>query len=352
MLKTLLFLFSVFNLFSSQQMFGQEFNFSLFSPQTFVNPIGIEEIEPSAIESIENEDFLLVADDKNPALSVVSMKEGKKVGTVICETKIPNCDLFGKENHKWEAMARDGDDYYIIGAYRKSREYDNEKIFFRFKVNKVKASEFKITSIIRLEVENIFKDVPAGDLRVEGLAVRKTGNATELIIGIRNNDVNNKNVDETKREVFTLKLIAGKKNLNSYTTDHFFRFDPKHTRFYPELPQKDKFPFHLSSLEYVPQLKGFLIVTSTEDEGNNFFGNALWFMSDDKIAKKDFTPVKITENSDFEADMKAEGLCVISNSDNKYHLAIVFDNDKALKNGKSMESKLYFYDLSATLPVK
>lgn len=336
MLKILLILFSIFILFSNEQIFGQEFDFSLFSPEKFAKPqgekVGIESIEPSAIVAIENGDFLLIADDKNPELLVVSRKKSVVVGTASCDVKTPTCNLFPPKNSKWEAMAQDGDEIYIIGAFRKNE--NNEKNLLSFKIKKETESKFMIHSVIKFEITNIFGGISDSDPRVEGLAIRKCGDNKELLIGIRNKDVDNKKNTKAERRIFVRKLIKNNK-LNSFTIEPFFDFDPK-------LAQNDNFPFHLSSLEYITQLKGFLIVTSTEEEGTNkFFGNALWFMSNDEIKKRSYKPIKITK-TDFAPDMKAEGLCLLSNSGNKYRLAIVFDNDKR------KDSELYFYDLAVT----
>ena len=43
---------------------------------------------------------------------------------------------------------------------------------------------------------------------------------------------------------------------------------------------RDGLPSELTSLEYVPELAGCLVVTATEDEENAFHGNTLWFVPD------------------------------------------------------------------------
>ncbi len=60
-------------------------------------------------------------------------------------------------------------------------------------------------------------------------------------------------------------------------------------------------------MEYVPALKGFLVVTATEDADNVFHGNTLWFVADDTtgVARK----IEV-----FGVAMKAEGLAVLGAS--------------------------------------
>ena len=36
----------------------------------------------------------------------------------------------------------------------------------------------------------------------------------------------------------------------------------------------------LCSMEYVPALRGFLVITASEDSDNAFHGNTMWFVAD------------------------------------------------------------------------
>ncbi len=47
-----------------------------------------------------------------------------------------------------------------------------------------------------------------------------------------------------------------------------------------EAEQREGYTSELTSLEYVPALEGFLVVTASEDETNAFHGNTLWFVPD------------------------------------------------------------------------
>ena len=102
---------------------------------------------------------------------------------------------------------------------------------------------------------------------------------------------------------------------------------------------------HLSSLEYVPSWKGFLILTSSENPRTVPHGNALWFLpvtsEDLKVDKfKEVSPIKVL---DFDDSRQAEGLCVISEGQvgkaqtRKAQIAIVYDNDKSDKVPASLQ---------------
>ena len=60
----------------------------------------------------------------------------------------------------------------------------------------------------------------------------------------------------------------------------------------------------LTSLEYVPAMGGFLVLTATEDADNAFHGNTLWLVADGETRRA-------RPYATFEVAMKAEGLAVL-----------------------------------------
>jgi len=56
-------------------------------------------------------------------------------------------------------------------------------------------------------------------------------------------------------------------------------FDAGKSTYVDETGKKET-PYRLSSIEYVQEWKGFLVITSTEDDKNMFHGNKLWFIPD------------------------------------------------------------------------
>ena len=103
----------------------------------------------------------------------------------------------------------------------------------------------------------------------------------------------------------------------------------------------------LSSIDYLPEWNGFFILTSTEDSSNQYHGNTLWFLSNEKISasrpaqlqpdKLKLGDLRLVEPQKvwlFGLDSKAEGLCVLSEEAassgrqaRRARLAIVYDND-------------------------
>ena len=75
----------------------------------------------------------------------------------------------------------------------------------------------------------------------------------------------------------------------------------------------------------MPAWNGFFILTSTEDRSNRYHGNTLWFLSDEKISgscpgqlppdKLKLADLLLVEPQKvwlFGLDVKAEGVCVLS----------------------------------------
>jgi hypothetical protein len=91
----------------------------------------------------------------------------------------------------------------------------------------------------------------------------------------------------------------------------------------------------LTSLHYLPAWKGFFVVTATEDKGNAFHGNTLYFLPADEIpaGQGAAAPHRVY---DFEVAMKAEGLTDLpgpagpdagSDPARTARLLVTFDND-------------------------
>ncbi len=281
-----------------------------------------EHVEPSAVEPV-NERFFLVADDQSADLHVV-----KNNGKIVRQLKLGE---FKKP--KWEAMAHDGEYYYIVGSHAvKLDEPDVEKLTkklaqrsrllrFKLKNTKGKASEIEVAEVVEMNVSEAFKaagfyneDPFKNNLKIEGLAARRDADGkTRLVFALREpHDV---------MHILSAVLPDEPENGERLAPEPFFTF---------EAGSIGTIPFRLSSLEYAARWKGFFIMTSTEEaETNAFSGNALWFVSDEAIeesAPKNHVAARILRL--FAADMKAEGLCVLPGAtEKKLRLAKVFDND-------------------------
>jgi hypothetical protein len=281
-------------------------------------------IEPSAVEPIGNGKLLLVADDKQSDLFIVDAETGVIAGQRLSIGK-------ASTNPKWEAMAKDGKDYYILGT--------KCSCLYRFSLkNEAETDPAKIN--VDLESGPIaIKGEIGADARVEGLAVWvNDNNEKELIFGIRDTP------GKALLRVYRAKISDGELSLLE-----FFAFVAKK-------PDAQPVEWHISSLEYDQALDGFLVITSTEDDQNNrFYGNKLWFVSRKNLKSsepssstgtfKDATKIMI-EGKVFDSTMKAEGLAIID--DARSRMALVFDNDY---NKTKQTAKLAVFTVSDLIEI-
>ena len=279
-------------------------------------------IEASGVQPIGDGHRVLVAHDKHPALFVVDLATGRIVGEPITSPKFPEATRLG--GPKWEGMARDAEgNYYIIGAHvgKTDEERAEKSVLLRFRLKDSDQPAIDDASVVRWDVsrslESALKasglgDKAVGQRKVEGLALRESKKSDgspcrELAIGLR--------APTDKVRTFVADISA------SSSAD-------------AELELRPLFAFHadpvegqaseLTALEYVPALGGYLVITASEDEGNAFHGNTLWFVADGQSDRAH----KIAT---FEVAMKAEGLTYLGaekdGSHTKVKLLITYDND-------------------------
>lgn len=183
-----------------------------------------------------------------------------------------------------------------------------------------------------------YRDPRKNEVNIEGLTVRTLrdplGHPTsrELVIGLRepHNPIRVYAADITARPTPNAKLAL----------KPLFTFDAG---------ERAGIRSQLSSIDYMPEWNGFLILTSTEDKNNRFHGNTLWFLSNEKISASrpaelppdklklaDLRPVQPQKVWVFGLDGQAEGVCVLSeeaasrgNRERRARLAFVYDNDTA-----------------------
>ena len=283
-------------------------------------------IEPSAVEPIGNGKLLLVADDKQSDLFIVDAETGVIAGHRLSIGKAIST------NPKWEAMAKDGKDYYILGT--------KCSCVYRFSLkNEAETDPAKINVEIESGPIAIKGEIGGTDARVEGLAVWvNDNNEKELVFGIRDTP------GKALIRVYRAKISDGELSLLE-----FFAFVAKK-------PDAQPVEWHISSLEYVQALDGFLVITSTEDDRTNqFYGNKLWFVSRTNLKSsepssstgtfKDATKTMI-EGKVFDSTMKAEGLAIID--DARSRVALVFDNDY---NKTRQTAKLAVFTLSDLIEI-
>lgn len=307
----------------------------------FKNAVGLE---PSAVEPIGDGTNLLVADDKTQALLIVNARTREV-------TRLKQPIQRANSSPKWEALAKDRrNNYYLIGVYAG---------LFRFHL-KDEAEKDPAKIEIEGEVEQLTLNQPAGPNCapsipadpnycglpvIEGLAVWvNESKEEELVVGTRDDASDFIRVSRAK-------LTADKR----LTLKPFFQFAA------PKVETNEKVKWHLSSIEYVPDWGGFLVVTSTEDCLNKFYGNMLWFVSNEALKGSQqkqnppacgevVTPIK---SEVFEPAMKAEGLAVLPTTDKaKLRVVIVFDNDYARRGSTRDAAALAFAELSKPFQTK
>jgi hypothetical protein len=306
-----------------------------------------KKIEPSAVEPIGDGKLLLVADDENKNLIVVETLTGR----IKQQLKLSNFD----KKPKWEAMARDLEGaYYVIGSHSvkdPAEEDAQQKLkdrsrLFRFRLKSDGADGTPLTideaSVVEwnimdaLAIEGYSSDPSKNKVKIEGLAVRtlqdvaKSTTVRELVIGLRQ-------PDEPVR-VYVADITQLPVPNASLTLRPLFRF---------YAGNREGVRSQLSSIEYLPTWSGFLILTSTEDTSNNFHGNTLWFLPDEKISaaspanpqldKLKLSDLQLLEPQKvwvFGVNSKVEGLCILSEEAGSdkiqtrhARLALVYDND-------------------------
>ena len=276
-------------------------------------------IEASGVEPIGDGSRLLVAHDKDPALYVVDARSGRILGEPLTSPHFPKKNEAGP---KWEGMARDSDgNYYLIGAHngKTDAERATKSVLIRFRLTDGDTT-IDDASIITWHVGRTLEAV----LKAEGMPAEEVA----------------------KRKVEGLSIREQGRTCASppralYRPPRAERQDPRlHGRHHrppspdAELELKPAFNFpaekcegeasELTSLEYVPALAGFVVITASEDAANAFHGNTLWFVHDGDTNRAQ-------KVATFEVAMKAEGVAVLgvekTARGTAVKLLITYDND-------------------------
>jgi hypothetical protein len=278
-------------------------------------------IEASAIEPIGDGHRLLVAHDKDPALYIVDTQHGQILGAPLTSPRFPKKNEAGP---KWEGMARDSDgNFYLIGAHngKTDEERNTKSVLIRFRLKDGDAPTIDDASITTwhiarsLEAALKAEGMTPEDVakrKVEGLSIREQKSdgspaRRELYIGLRE--------PKDKIHVFMADITA------SPSPDAELELKPAFS--FPA-DKREGEASELTSLEYVPALAGFLVVTASEDAANAFHGNTLWFVADGETKRAE-------KVATFEVAMKAEGLAILGADKDgprtTVKLLIAYDND-------------------------
>jgi hypothetical protein len=279
-------------------------------------------IEPSGVLPIGDGAYLLVADDNTRDLLIVEKQSGKILRTNLV---IPGLN----RNADWEAMAKDGDEFYLIGS---------KGLLFRFRLNEQEKdpSKIQVTESKEIPINNfelVKTELKGRRPEIEGLAIYANDEKTELVVGIREHQTAN------KPRTGAIHFFRAEIQEQGLTLKPFFNFDATE----PPVPGAPELAWHLSSIEHIPAWSGFLVMTTTENK-DRYYGNVLWFVQEDQLkqnanAQGTFRAVVPTNSKVFQESLtggrpgiKAEGLAVMSDGDSKgskqtLSVVIVFDND-------------------------
>jgi hypothetical protein len=293
-------------------------------------------LEAAGVEPIGDGRLLLVAHDKKVPLLVIETATGLQVGPLL------TCDKFPAEtpkSSKWEGMARDSEgNYYLVGSHsgKMQGERDEHAQLIRFRL-KIQPGSSGSLDEVAIEQGSVIAWRPASPLiqvlqhegldakavderKFEGLAIRELPAGPdgrvrrELVIGLRQ-------PDDLVR-TFVSDITVPPAPDAELALSRLFAFDPG---------DREGSRNQLTSLEYLPAWKGFLVVTATEDDQNAFHGNTLWFVTDDRITQGSGSPIRAEKVWTFEAAMKAEGLCVLPQAGvsdpGSVRLVVTYDND-------------------------
>jgi hypothetical protein len=146
-----------------------------------------------------------------------------------------------------------------------------------------------------------------GERKIGGLAIRESGGRRQLVIGVC--------APADKVRAFAADITATPSPDASLELRPTFTFDAG---------ECEGIAAQLTSLEYVPAMSGFLVLTATEDADNVFHGNTIWLVADGETRRA-------RAYGTFEVAMKAGGLAVLgvkaSGHLTTISLLITYDND-------------------------
>jgi hypothetical protein len=273
-------------------------------------------IEPSGVVPLGDGRRVLVAHEKDASLHVVDVATGALVGAPLGSPKFHPTTGSGPN---WEGMARDSEEnYYLVGSH--SGASDDERAarsaVVRFRLRGGEPTAIDDASVVRWDIARPLEAaLPAEGLdaarvakrKVEGLAVREGGGRRELVIGLHEPD--------DKVRAFAADITASPSPGAELELRPVFAFDAG---------RREGVAAQLTSLEYVPVMGGFLVLTATVDVDNVFHGNTLWLVPNGERRRA-------TAYATFEVAMKAAGLTVLgvetAGGQTAIKLLFTYDND-------------------------
>jgi hypothetical protein len=273
-------------------------------------------IEPSGVVPLGDGRRVLVADDRAAALHVVDVATGALVGAPLGSSRLhPTTNT----SPSWEGMTLDSEgNYYLVGS--QSGKSDEERaassVVARFRLRGGDPPAIDDASVVRWNIARPLEAALAAqgldaarvaEREVGGLAVRESGGRRELVIGLKKPD--------DKVRAFAADITDAPSPDATLSLRRAFAFDAD---------RREGIAPQLTSLEYVPAMGGFLVLTATAGTDNTFHGNTLWLVNNGQ-------PNVAHPYATIEDGMKAGGLAVLgvkaSGHQTEIKLLIAYDND-------------------------
>ena len=235
-------------------------------------------VEASALEPIGDGRRLLVAHDKDPALYVVDIGTGRILGEPITSPRFPKKNEGGP---KWEGMARDSEgNFYLIGAHNGKTDAGASN---QERPDSVSPQGQRSARDRRCLDHDMARRPFAGG-RPEGRRTRRRRGRQAK--SRRPDDPRTENRLTARPAASCLSAFASRKTRSTSSSADISacplpdaELELKPAFAFPAEPREGQ-ASELTSLEYVPALGGFLVVTASEDTANAFHGNTLWFVAD------------------------------------------------------------------------
>jgi hypothetical protein len=269
-------------------------------------------IEPSGVAPLGDGRRVLVAHEKAAPLHVVDVATGAIVGEPLGSPKFP-------PGPQWEGMARDSEgNYYLVGSHggESSEERAARSVLVRFRLRGGETPAIDDATVVRWDIARPLEAAlkaegldaaRVAEREVEGLAVREAGGQRELVIGLRKPD--------DKVRAFAADITVAPSPDAVLELRPLFAFDAG---------RRQGVAGQLTSMEYVPAMGGFLVLTATVGADNVCHGNTLWLVANSETRQAH-------SYATFDVGMKAGGLALLgvkqTGHRTEINLLITYDND-------------------------
>jgi hypothetical protein len=224
-------------------------------------------IEPSGVAPLGDGRRVLVADDKAAALQVVEVATGALLGAPLGSSKLPPTTNTGPS---WEGMAVDSEgNYYLVGSHsgKSDEERAASSVVVRFRIRSGDPPAIDDASVVRWDIAGPLEAAlraqgldaaRVAEREVGGLAIREAGGRRDLVIGLSKPD--------DKVRAFAADITDAPSPDATLRLRRLFAFDADRRE--GTTPQ-------LTSVEYVPAMGGFLVLTAMVGADNAVQGNTL-----------------------------------------------------------------------------